>query len=256
MRSSVAVLAVLLAGGAAPPLTPTRHRLADALVSEFENSRPTPQYCYVAALGDGRGYTVGRAGFTSATGDLLEVVRRYAAAEPGSRLARYLPRLRELARTESPSLRGLEGLPAAWRASCRDPRQRAAQDAIVDREYLQPAVRTWRALGLRTPLSLAALYDAEIEHGGGSDPDGVPALVRRTLQRAGTVAHAGEQAWLTAFLAVRRADLLHPADTATQAEWAQSVDRVDVWSYLLRTGQWTLRPPVVVRTRDYRLRLR
>jgi chitosanase len=255
MRSSLALLAVVLAGGA-PPLTPTQHRLADALVSEFENSTPTPQYCYVAALGDGRGYTVGRAGFTSATGDLLEVVERYTAAVPANRLARFLPRLRALARGASPSLRGLAGFPAAWRATCRLAAQRAAQDAVVAKEYLDPAVRTWRALGLRTPLSLAALYDAEIQHGPGPDPDGVPALVRRTLARAGTVAHAGEKAWLLAFLAVRRADLLHPADQATQAEWAQSVDRVDVWVYLVGTGQWSLSPPVVVRTKEYRLRLR
>ena len=262
MRSSLAVcvvVSVLAAAGAsaAPsPLSPAQRRIADALVSEFENSTAVPQYCYVAALGDGRGYTVGRAGFTSATGDLLEVVQGYAAAEPGNALAPFLPRLRALARSESGSVSGLAGLPAAWKSGCHDPRQRAAQDAVVDREYFDPALRRWRALELRTALSLAALYDAEIQHGDGTDPDGVPALVRRTLARVGSVAHAGERRWLLGFLAVRRADLLHPADAATQAEWAQSVDRVDVWVYLVRTGQWRLRAPVTVRTAGYRLRLR
>lgn len=255
----LALLAVALVAGsasAASPLTPSQRRIADELVSEFENSTPRPQYCYVAALGDGRGYTVGRAGFTSATGDLLEVVQRYDAVAPGNALQSFVPRLEQLASSGSGSLAGLEGFPAAWRSTCGDPRQRRAQDAVNDKEYFEPAVALWRRLGLRMPLSLAALYDATVQHGDGVDPDGVPALVARATARVGPVASAGERRWLLAFLAVRRADLLHPADTATQAGWAQSVDRVDVWDYLVRTGQWQLRPPVRVRTADYDLNLR
>ncbi len=238
------------------PLSAQQRRIADELVSEFENSTLTPQYCYLAALGDGRGYTAGRDGFTTATGDLLEVVERYDAVAPGNALRRFVPRLRRLAAAGSPSLGGLAGFPAAWRSTCRDAALRRAQDEVDDREYFDPAVALWRRLGLRTPLSLAALYDATIQHGDGGDPDGVPALVRRTTARVGPVAAAGERRWVLAFLAVRRADLLHPADAATQAGWAQSVDRVDVWVYLVRTGQWRLRAPVRVETRDYRLALR
>lgn len=50
-----------------------QRRRADQLISNFENSTSEIHYCYVEALDDGRGYTVGGAGFTSATGDLLEV---------------------------------------------------------------------------------------------------------------------------------------------------------------------------------------
>ena len=256
LTAVLALAATALATAGRPPLTAQQRRIADELVSEFENSTLTPQYCYLAALGDGRGYTAGRDGFTSATGDLLEVVDRYDALASGNALEPFVPRLRRLAAAGSPSLRGLDGFPAAWRTTCRDAALRRAQDEVDDLEYFDPAVALWHRVGLRTPLALAALYDAMIQHGDGGDPDGVPALVRRTAARVGSVSAAGERRWLLAFLAVRRADLLHPADAATQAGWTQSVDRVDVWAYLVRTRQWQLHAPVRVATSDYRLRLR
>src|ERR671927_1439694 len=58
-----------------------KHRAAQ-ITSTFENSTLELQYDYVENVGDGRGVTAGRAGFTSATGDLLLVVRRYTEAKP------------------------------------------------------------------------------------------------------------------------------------------------------------------------------
>lgn len=50
-----------------------------ALVSSAENSSTdyAEQYAYIEDIGDGRGYTAGIIGFTTGTGDLLEVVERY-----------------------------------------------------------------------------------------------------------------------------------------------------------------------------------
>ena len=260
--SAAMVLPALAWGQTAPAVTPPElspeQRLrADQIISQFENSTSQIQYCYVEALGDGRGYTVGRAGFTSATGDLLEVARRYAAQAGDNPLTPFLPRLRALARKESGSTRGLRGLPAAWRAACQDPRHRAAQDAVVDDEYLLPATRRWRRLGLRKVLSLAAIYDAEIQHGGGNDPDGVPAMLRRARKKAGGTPRSGvsEGRFLRAFLSVRRATLAHAHEPSTRKEWAESVGRVGAWRYLVKTGQWDLAGPVRVRTREYRFTL-
>lgn len=49
-----------------------------ALVSSAENSTTdyAEQYAYIEDIGDGRGYAAGTIGFTSGTGDLLEVVKR------------------------------------------------------------------------------------------------------------------------------------------------------------------------------------
>ena len=51
----------------------TKHR-AEQIISSFENSTTEIQYAYAEDIGDGRGITAGRAGFTSRTHDLLQVV--------------------------------------------------------------------------------------------------------------------------------------------------------------------------------------
>jgi chitosanase len=71
-----------------------QRELADQIISVFENDTPVIDYAYAENLDDGRGITAGRAGFTSATGDMLEVVERYTGIVPVNPLAAYLPRLR------------------------------------------------------------------------------------------------------------------------------------------------------------------
>jgi chitosanase len=260
-RIAVTIAAVLAVAGptaAHGALTHPQRLRVDKLISQFENSTSKIQYCYVVALDDGRGYTVGRAGFTSATGDLLEVAERYTKLVPGNALADLLPRLRELARDHDGSIEGLERLPGAWHEACRDPRQRAVQDAIVDKEYYLPAVRHAKHLKLHTPLSLGAIYDASIQHGDGPDPDGVPAMLKRAAKRAGGTPRSGvtEKRFLLAFLKVRRATLAHARDPSTRAAWAESVPRAGAWLYLYRTHQFELRSPIKLRTPDYHLTIR
>lgn len=253
------VACVLAPSASAAGLTHAQRVRADKLISQFENSTSRIQYCFIGALDDGRGYTAGRAGFTSATGDLLEVAERYTRAVPGNPLADLLPRLRELAANGDGSLDGLEALPQAWRDTCKDPRQRRVQDAVVDKEYYGPAVRHWKALGLHRPLSLAAIYDAEIQHGDGGDPDGVPAMLKRAAKRAhGSPRSKGvpEPRFLRAFIHVRRATLAHAHNASTRAAWAAVVERADVWRQLVDTGQWTLSSPIRVHTHNYHFTIR
>jgi chitosanase len=238
-------------------LTHAQRIRVDKLISQFENSSSKIRYCFIEALADGRGYTAGRAGFTSATGDLLEVAELYTSAVPGNPLADLLPRLRELAADGDGSIEGLEALPQAWADTCGDKRQRRIQDDVVNKEYYRPAVKEWSKLGLKRPLSLAAIYDAEIQHGGGPDPDGVPAMLRRAAKRAhGKPKKVGEATFLRAFISVRRATLAHAHDPSTRDAWAQTVHRADAWRYLLNTGQWQLRSPIRVHSPDYDLTIR
>ncbi|HEY0630916.1 MAG TPA: chitosanase [Thermoleophilaceae bacterium] len=258
LAAFAATLALAAPAHATGGLTHAQRIRADKLVSQFENSTSVIQYCYIQALDDGRGYTAGRAGFTSATGDLLEVAELYTNAVPDNPLADLLPRLRELAAAGDGSIEGLEALPQAWADTCHDKRQRRIQDGVVDKEYYNPAVREWRKLGLRRPLSLAAIYDAEIQHGGGEDPDGVPAMLKRAAKRAhGTPkTKVSEARFLRAFIHVRRATLAHAHDPSTRAAWAQTVHRADAWRYLLDTHQWELSSPVRVHSPDYDLTIR
>lgn len=231
----------------APALTPVQRHVADELVSIFENDTKRIRYDYVVDLHDGCGITAGRAGFCSATGDMLLVVRDYAARRPHNALRRYLPVLRARAASGSASARGLRGaFRTAWRRAARDARFRAAQDHVVDEEYFDPAARLAGAAGLASPLAVAIFYDTAIEHGVSTDPDGLPALIARTDAQAGAPAVAGEAGWLAAFLDVRRADLLHPHNRARRVDWPESVGRVGALRQLLREGHLDLMPPLAI----------
>jgi chitosanase len=234
-------------------LTAEQKLRADRLISVFENDTIELQYGYIEALDDGRGYTAGRAGFTTATADLFVVVERYSLAGPANELAAYLPRLRELAAENSPATDGLDGLPEAWARAAADPRFRAVQDEVVDEEYYQPAVVHWRALGLSTPLALVELYDANIQHGPGDDPDGLPAMIARAVARAGGSPATGvdEIAWFNAFLGVRRETLENASDPDTRAAWAQSVYRVEIVVEIADTGNFAFSGPIVIDTPDH-----
>jgi chitosanase len=228
-------------------------RRAEALTSLFENGTTEIQYAYVEDIHDGRGFTAGRAGFTTATGDALEVVSLYAQRVPTTPLAAYLPRLRALAASESGSVIGLTGFDAAWRAAARDAAFRAAEDEVEDRLYFVPAMKRADALHLTTPLARAAVYDAIIQHGEGEDRDGLPALLAATARSVSGTPASGvdEKRWLEAFFTVRRADLARASDPSTRAAWAESVGRVDALRAIAKAGNYELRGPIAVRSGDF-----
>lgn len=238
-------------GGGGPStveFTEEQRVLADQIISVFENNTPEIDYGYAENLDDGRGITAGRAGFTSATGDMLTVVERYTERVPGNPLAGYLPRLRELAAEESGAVDGLEGLESAWLAAADDPIFREVQDEVVDDEYYWPAVDHAGELGLSFPLSLLNLYDTCIQHGDGDDPDGLPAIISRTTAQAGGTPADGidENDWLWAFMEIRRSVLLDPYDPDTREAWAESVGRADALIDVFESGNVMLIPPITI----------
>jgi chitosanase len=258
MAGEIAVLGILVAALAPPgdgepkqsglSLSPEQKRRADQLISVFENGTIAIQHGYAEALGDGRGITFGRSGFTTATGDGYELIKRYTALAPENPLARYLPRLQVLAREESGSIEGLSGFVAAVRQAARDPRFRQAQDDLQDEIYYRPAARYAATLGLKTALARALVYDTLLMHGDGDDPDGVPALLERARKAAGGTPAAGvdETAWFSTFLRIRRAVLAHAHDPETRKAWAEAVGRADVFRALADQGNWDLHGPIVL----------
>ena len=135
---------------------PARLRTAEAVTSSFENSSTELPYASAQDIGDGRGITAGRAGFTSGTHDLLLVVRRYEESAGGdpTPLTGYLPALTAIdaavtAGGDGGDTTGLEGFPAAWRqASQTDPRLNRAQDDVYRRLYFDPAMAQARRIGM------------------------------------------------------------------------------------------------------------
>src|SRR3954470_9317440 len=132
-----------------------KHRAAQ-ITSTFENSALELQYGYVENIGDGRGITAGRAGFTSATGDLLLLIRRYTDAKPDNVLAPCIPFLEAVRGTDSQI--GLGGFTEAWAEAAEDPDFRSLQDQLVDELYFVPAMTMAADLGIGTPLGQFILW--------------------------------------------------------------------------------------------------
>src|SRR3954454_15114944 len=143
-----------------------KHRAAQ-ITSTFENSALELQYGYVENIGDGRGITAGRAGFTSATGDLLLLVRRYTEMKPDNALASYSPALEAVEGSDSEE--GLDGFVDAWAEAAADPDQRRLQDDLVDELYFTPAMTLADEVGIETPLGQAIMWDTMIQHGSGGE---------------------------------------------------------------------------------------
>ena len=230
------------AAGLADPQTKLR---AARVISTFENSTTDIQYDYAEDISDGRGITAGRAGFTSGTGDLLEVVERYAGQRPDSPLAAYLPALQK--DNGSDSTDGLDGFPDVWKQTSQtDPLLNQIQDQVADELYFQPAMARAQQLGVGSALGQLIIWDTDVQHGDGDpteEPDGLSAITNEVVGEYGPVA-GNEATWLADFLRVRRAHLQNPADPSTRDAWQDSVSRVDALQSILDTGNLDLTPPL------------
>lgn len=224
-------------------------RVAEQLTSIFENGTTKIQYGYCEDLGDGRGFTCGRAGFTTRDGDVYEVIQQYSQQVPDNPLAKFLPELKRLYQQESDDTSGLSGYKRIWKSLGNDKVFRAAQDHVIYEIYYCPAMKYAKKAGITTALGKAIFFDTIIQHGEGEDPDGFPALVKRTIKKMGgktPQTGADEKTWIATFLDVRRADLAHSFDADTRAEWAESVGRVDTFKQLVKKGKWDLTVPFTV----------
>ena len=79
-------------------LTAIQVRRAEQITTYFENGTVDFKYDYIENLNDGRGFTAGRVGFCSGTGDLIQVVSRFCkrVRAPADKICSYLPRLNQI----------------------------------------------------------------------------------------------------------------------------------------------------------------
>jgi chitosanase len=236
------------------PLSNSQKIRAEQLTNLFENGSFDFAYDYLENLGDGRGITAGRAGFTTATGDLLKVVKDYTAQKPNNELAKFIPRLWEIFQEKSDTQEGLEGFSQAWKNASNDPDFRRVQDEVVDELYYQPSVKYSNQLGLRTALARAAIYDTIIQHGEGKDLDGLPAILERTRKATGGTPAAGvdEKVWLDSFLSQRRKTLANANNKNTHAVWSKSVGRCDVFRSLAAQGNYDLQGVITINSGGFK----
>lgn len=205
--------------------------IAMQLVSAAENSSLDwkAQYAYIEYNVEGneaenRGYTAGIIGFTTKTGDLLDLVRYYKQLSPGNVLEKYIPALEKV--NGSSSTAGLGTTFANdWKAaaSAADGKFRQAQDYERDRVYFNPAVNLAKQDGLRT-LGQFAYYDAAVMHGPDDWGGGLLNIRAKALKKAKTPAQGGdEKTYLNAFLDERKAEMLREAghSDTTRVDTAQ-----------------------------------
>ncbi|MCX8480457.1 MAG: chitosanase, partial [Sediminibacterium sp.] len=218
------------------PFTTAQKLLADKIVSCFENNNPIIQYDYIENLDDGRGYTAGKVGFTTANGDLLEVIKYYTKSNAQNSLITFIPELEKLAKNEDPDISGLTNLPAQWKANVNNPAFIEAQNYVGDLLYYQPAVKVCTDYGFKYPISLMCLYDCCIQHGNGDDPDGLNAIIKSTFNAMNGYPKDGKNEidWIIKFNEIRKSVLLNPSNKDTKTEWAMSVGRVDALQKLIQ----------------------
>lgn len=210
-----------------------------ALVSSAENSTIDyeDEYGYIEDIGDGRGYTCGIIGFTTATGDALDVVRAYLALAPSDNLlAPYVPALEAAVGSDTHDGLGT-GFEAAWKKAADSSAMRQAQDAVLDEQYMLPAVADARIDDL-SPLGQYIYYDALVVHGPGDDEDSFGGIRAAALSRCKPPSAGGdEKAYLEAFLKARKAVML-------KEEAHSDLSRINVQQRFLDEGNYQLVRPL------------
>ena len=224
----------------------------EQVVSIFENSTTDQVYDYIENIHDGRGYTAGKIGFTTATGDLVLVAIRYLELNPNAstKWSSYIPIIKKLSEDGSDDTSKLKGLPSLWKNSCRDPFFKEAQDQIGTELYMNPAIERLAKCHLTTPLALLVFYDTVVQHGTSDDeshfdPDSFEGVIKKMKTYP-----MNEKDFLVKFLEARRSILMNASNEETREAWRESVYRVDALLALMDTDKWSLEGKVVVHVWD------
>lgn len=235
--AGVAPLAMKFASGGA--ITATQAATAKAIVNIFETGEALGQYGNVTLIAGDTGHlTFGRSQTTLGSGNLALLLQQYCAthgARFAARLAPFLPRFAAIDQT----LDNDHKLHNVLRASADDSVMRETQDAFFDRTYWQPAIGAAGKLGLRSPLATAVVYDSFV-HGSWVG------MRDRTTQSAGAPTVVGEQVWISAYVATRRAWL----ENNPRTDLRPTVYRMDAFKHLIDQGFWGLGLPLVVRGKE------
>jgi chitosanase len=221
-------------------------RRIKAISNVFEVGGTEPDYAYVENLGDGRGYTVTQYGFCTYNSEVSQVIDRYAKHVPDTPLTRFLAQLPPSKWTDQ----DLHGFAAAWRKEIKASKFLGqACDEEADALYFNPAVEAAATLGIHSAVGKAIFYDTLLQHGGSTDPDSLPTIIKRTLEENGDVEGSSEAEFLRTFLGVRRSVLEHSHNQETRDVWRASARRVDALLKLL-DGNPDLVPPIKVTNAD------
>ncbi|MBP3475531.1 MAG: chitosanase [Lachnospiraceae bacterium] len=215
-------------------------KIVYSLVSSAENSSLdyAEQYSYIEDIGDGRGYTAGIIGFTSGTGDLLEVINRYIELKPTDNvLQKYVSALEQV--NGSDSHVGLrDDFISDWQKASNDSEMIQAQDEIVDEMYMDTAVKYANRDGLSL-LGEFIYYDALVVHGPGNDEDSFGGIRGAAIREVKTPVDGGaEGEYLLAFLDARSIIMM-------KEEAHSDLSRIEAQRNFIHDGNYNLSLPLI-----------
>jgi chitosanase len=178
-------------GGSTPLLYAWQRQKIDALVAMGENDVTVPAYDYAQNINDGRGYTVGKVGFCTGTGDFIDVAQCYNDLSPGNVLSKYwghrdasgkaidglifyneaffTTHMNQGATTLIDSLKGTSTFVKDVATAATDPVFRGCQDTMADALYMATALQHVTERGLKGVLTIGFLYDTELNLGDDDD---------------------------------------------------------------------------------------
>ena len=170
---------------------------AQAIVNIFETGTIRGNYGDVTLMrGDSGQLTYGRSQTTLASGNLYLLINDYAARSDGAYSEAMAPYLQALEACD-PALNNNSAFRQLLKDAGDDPVMHDVQDAFFDRVYWDPAMRSADALGAKTPLGAAIVYDSTV-HGSW-------AHVRdMTRKEYGELSRIGEEAWMGYYVDERR----------------------------------------------------
>jgi chitosanase len=223
-------------------LNETEVKIAEQLVSIFENSTPKIQYNYAEKLEDWkiRGITFGRSGFTTCQ-DGVEVFTELKKIEPHHALLKFSSHIIDLPENSRycvPLTRILMKYKfvEAFNAHGNDPSLVRAQNIVYQRRYFNQALVLMKRMNLNKFFSFVVILDTIIQHGQsyGQKTNGPTFILNianldvttlngmRVLFSPNGQAELSEYHWLLEFLDRRKMVLAHGDD-----EWKKSVSRPD-----------------------------
>ena len=172
-------VAVGQCGGSNPLAYEWQRQKIDMLVAIGENENTNLNYDYCQNINDGRGYTIGKVGFCSGTGDFVIVAACYNDKSPSNILSKYWPALTYYAdqyitantnQADTSKLDGLGTFCADVAKAAADPVFTGCQDAMANADYMSPAAAHATQMHLTGALTIGFLYDTELNFGENDDP--------------------------------------------------------------------------------------
>ncbi len=211
---------------------------AKAIVQIFESGRPR-NYVFLEARGGDLEY-----GYLFASlkrGALHELIQAYCG-DPAAKFSKDLrPYLERLAGKDLELLGDQRFHGLLRSAAGEDPVMIKTQDRMFDRAFWEPAVKAADAIGLRTPLGIASIYDTMIQSGIRSYLQ----LKEETIKATdGTpVTGIDEKEWVRVYLEKRLGWLRKNPNTAVRS----TAYRAEELLKLVKEDNWELRAPLTIR---------